>query len=503
MRVLPARRLPTLARPFLGVALLLPSSAFAEDPPTQIEVGVDQEPAVYGGSAAKACGWPTAVYVSFGSWVCSGTLVHPDVVITAAHCPDSPSGRSASIRFGEGQGGGERSVSATCYSNPNYLGNVGPTDYAYCKLDQPVNDVPIIPPAWGCDVSAITAGREVVIVGFGNSDNGGSGSKREVTTTINGINTEAWIGGDGKDACQGDSGGPVYIKLKSEFGGDDTWRAFGITSGGGACGQGGTFALMHVAIPWIEDHSGIDITPCHDSAGDWTPTPECGSIPLDPANGVGSWATGCSDGPVSGFSALCGDAFGSGEDPNPPTVSIASPTSGTVFMVPGGEAQADVSISVTADDGDGFGVANVRLTINGQEFSGNTDASEPYDWDLVVGPGGYLIEAIATDFVGNESAPDLVAVGVDQAAPPLPSEEGGDDDDGDGDTNGDDGGTEGGDDSGLDTGLGDTGFGGPRFEGATVGCSCSSSTSEQGEGRGGVLAALGLLGLFGLRRRRG
>jgi MYXO-CTERM domain-containing protein len=520
MQVLPARQRLSFLLPLVGGVLLLPNLlpnlAAAQDPPAApspdsslgVEVGIDQDPAIYGGTAAKSCGWPTAVYLGFSGWSCSGTLVHPNIVITAAHCPDSTTGRQAVVSFGEGQGGGARDVGATCYSNPNYDGGVGATDYGYCKLSAPVNDVPIIPPAWGCDISGLAVGREVVIVGFGQSDNGGSGSKREVTTTIAAIGSQAVIGGNGKDACQGDSGGPVYIKLKSEFGGDDTWRAFGITSGGGDCGLGGIFSLMHQAIPWIESHSDVDITPCHNGEGEWEPTPECGGIPLDPANGVGNWNTGCSDGPISGFSSLCGDAFGSGEDPNPPTVDITSPASGTVFMLPGGDTQVNVTVEVSADDGAGFGVASVRLRINGQDFPGNSDNSEPYAWGLVFVAGGYIIEAVATDYVGNESVADVISIGIDQDAPPLPGGDG-DGDPGDGDSGGDGDGDPGDGDSGgdgagdtgpLDSG-GETGFGG--FDGggensATIGCACSTQDDE----RGGAWGALGLLGVWGVWRRR-
>src|SRR5690349_10660077 len=101
--------LPVLLRrltPFVPLAvLLLPNLALAGDPPTPdglgVEVGIDQEPAIYGGSSVDTCGWPTAVYLGFSGWSCSGTLVHPNIVITAAHCPDTPNGRQAVVSFGE------------------------------------------------------------------------------------------------------------------------------------------------------------------------------------------------------------------------------------------------------------------------------------------------------------------------------------------------------------------------------------------------------------------
>lgn len=451
----------------------------------EIEVGAEQEPAVYGGTAANYCGWPTAVFVSFGGSACSGTLVEPNIVITAAHCPNSVSGRSAVVSFGEGFGGGERDVAATCFSNPSWTGAVGPQDYGYCLLDTPVTDVPIIPPAWGCDVSALTPGREVVIVGFGQSDNGGSGSKREATTTIVNIGDQAFIGGQGQDACQGDSGGPVYVKMDSAFGGDDTWRVFGITSGGGECGQGGIFALMHVAIPWVEQHSGIDITPCQNSQGDWEPTPDCNMIPLDPAAGAGNWGNGCSGGPISGLGGLCGEPFGTGEDPDAPSVVIVNPADGTEFEADGG-GTADVQLGVAADDGEGFGVQEVEILINGASFPGNIDYSEPYSWDLVMPEGQFVIEAIARDYSGNEGEATPIGIGVGMPAPEVPA------------GTGDEGGEDGGDD-GPDTGVedGDTGWS-PGGDSLTVGCSC---TTDDRQGGGGALGAVLLLALVGWRRR--
>ncbi|EDM73905.1 peptidase, S1 (chymotrypsin) family protein [Plesiocystis pacifica SIR-1] len=439
-----------------------------------LEPGVEQNPAIYGGTAANYCGWPTAVYLDQGFSACSGTLVHPEIVITAAHCPSSTAGSATTIRFGEAVAGGERAVQATCYSNPGWTGQVGGTDFGYCRLSEPVTDVPIIPPAWGCDVSALSPGREVVIVGFGQSNNGGSGSKREVTTTIQAISSQAVVGGNGLDACQGDSGGPVYIKMSSDFGGDDTWRVFGITSGGAECGLGGIFALMHEAIPWVEQHSGVDITPCQDGDGNWEPSPQCGSIPLDPAAGSGDWANGCAGGPASGFGGLCGDPFGTGEDSDPPSVEVVTPNDGEEYDVePGGTAQ--VTVNVTADDGDGFGVAEVRLLVNGDEFPNNSDTLAPYEWDLVMPEGGYTLSALAVDYSGNEAVSLSIGIGVGAEAPA--GDDGGNDEVGDG--------TDG---LGLDDG------------GLDSGCACSSASGSGGSG--GAFGLLALIALAGLGRRR-
>src|SRR5690606_11914233 len=166
-------------------------------------------------------------------------------------------------------------------------------------------DIPIVPILMGCETDVLKPGQPVTIVGYGNADNGPYGIKREVITTINNITNqnEASIGGGGKDSCQGDSGGPVYVQLE-----DGSWRVFGITSYGGACGGGGMYSMMHPGIEWFEKESGIDLTPCHQADGSWMPTPACKGFPLEPGAGNSDWGTGCGGGPVGGQCVPCGAA---------------------------------------------------------------------------------------------------------------------------------------------------------------------------------------------------
>ncbi|MEM6994728.1 MAG: trypsin-like serine protease [Myxococcota bacterium] len=286
----------------------------AADDPAPVDPGELPTSEIYGGTDVASCGWPTTVNLG-GS--CSGTLVAPDVVIYAAHC----GANFNYVRLGENafSGTGRWQKTERCEIYPGG-GPGGGDDLAYCVLEDRVEDVPIVPILMGCETEVLEPGKEVTIVGFGNADTGPYGIKREVTAPIRSIssNGEIRIGGNGKDSCQGDSGGPVYVQLD-----DGTWRVFGVTSYGGACGTGGYYSMMHNEIAWFEDRTGRDITPCHDADGEWAPTEDCGGFPYEPAPGGGGWANGCGGGEVSGFSATCGDGFGGAtddggaEDPEP------------------------------------------------------------------------------------------------------------------------------------------------------------------------------------------
>lgn len=283
-----------------------PDSIDPEPPPTSH---------IYGGSTVAQCEWPTAVNLG-GS--CTGTLVHPEVVIYAAHCGSNYS----YVRLGESAyGGAGRWVETDgCKTLPGG-GPGGGDDFAYCKLAEAVDDVPITPILMGCETDLLGAGAEVTVVGFGEADNGPYGVKRAVTTRINGIdsNGEVNVGGNGKDSCQGDSGGPIYIRAE-----DGSWRVFGVTSWGYGCGGGGYYSMMHNGVGWVEEQTGIDVTPCHDADGTWNPSSECGDFPVSDSAGGGTWANGCSAAETTDeFSAACGVPFDGGDandspDPDEP-----------------------------------------------------------------------------------------------------------------------------------------------------------------------------------------
>jgi hypothetical protein len=271
--------------------------------------GTDDEPVIesaaqpiFGGQLAGTCQFPSTVLLSG----CTGTLVHPQIVITAAHCGTS----HKTATFGETRNGPRKVPIERCQRVGN--GNDAAQDYAFCKLATPVTDVPIAPPLMGCEVDQLTPGRPVVLAGFGDADDKGNGfgTKRFLNTVFNKLDRGAAnVGGKGVGACYGDSGGPAFVKLN-----DGSWRSFGIDSEGlgESCGAGDRLAFMHTGVPWIEKTSGIDITPCHDADGTWHPGPGCGGFPLDMAATGRSWDKGCAEPALSPPAATCGAAYAAG-----------------------------------------------------------------------------------------------------------------------------------------------------------------------------------------------
>lgn len=193
-----------------GLCLSAPTAAWSAE---------DQSPAkIKGGHETKMCEWPTTVWLRN----CTATLIHPRVAIYAAHCGS----RIKSLFFGE-HSKSKGSISPKvkfCRTNPEYTGSSSlgkGLDYAFCLLEEPMNDMPIAPIGYGCELEHVNPENPVWLVGFGLNDNKEgkptSGVKRMVKTNIgrhSDDRTEIELGRLGFVSSSGDSGGPAYVKLK-------------------------------------------------------------------------------------------------------------------------------------------------------------------------------------------------------------------------------------------------------------------------------------------------
>lgn len=406
------------------------------------------------------CEWPTTVSMA-GS--CSGTLVHPEIVIYAGHCGQIPW-----AFFGEtldDTGAGRMVDTEYCEVNPGFNDIGQNTDFAFCKLVEPVTDVEIVPILMGCETQLLQPGAEVIAVGFGYDEFENYGTKKSVALPIVTVDGEIEAGGDGLSICSGDSGGPLFLRLPPELDPEQSWRVFGVTSWGPqGCAQPQWFGTMHAAVGWIEKRSGIDITPCHNADGSWQAGPDCAGFPLDPGAGAGIWSAWCEAQPLGGMSSTCGEPTVI-EDVEAPTAAIIDPLDQATFSTDILTGLADIEIVGEASDA-GWGVASVELLIDGTPIPNGIKSFPPWTWSAAFPPGGYTLELTVIDLNGNSAKSEPVLIGVDQEAPDPDPE-------------------------GTET---DTSEGPAIDEGD--GCNCTSSTPEPGG------LALLLLGCVALLRRR-
>lgn len=424
----------------VAASLLLAGSASASE--MQIQPSFPQ---VTGGEDVMECGWPTTVAVTGGGGLCTGSLIHPQVVSYAAHCGD----QNKRVIFGEANSGAGVAYTRNterCLANPEYMGvSDQARDWAFCILDEPVTEIPFTPPLYGCEVDLLVEGAPVIIAGFGDSsETGGAGTKRwGATSIVSTFGNTANIGTNGTSTCQGDSGGAALMQMA-----DGSWRSISMVSTGIDCGSAGVHSLLHGAIPWIEEQSGIDVTPCHDQDGTWNPTPNCDGFFSGSEMGSGNWTNWCDGTARSAPADTCGDPFDAQRDAEPPAVAISSPTQGEEF-----ESGSLITIQVDATD-DAFGVKEVWIEIGGMEQPVR-DQVPPYVFADVPFPDGvWEIVAHAEDWDGKMGSSEPITIGVNAE---VPDDSGGDDS---GSTT-DEGGTEPGTTDASTSGPGTTSTTGP------------------------------------------
>src|SRR5215210_6714109 len=241
--------------------------------------------AVVGGGNASPGEYPAVAEITFGPFLCTGTLVTPNWVLSAGHCSSVTGAAVASpaswptplinVRVGGvNQSDGERRGVSRVVLHPNYLLTSG-YDISLLQLSSGSTMAPTQVAGAG-ERSLWTAGTMETIVGWGATEEGGSPPDNLQEAQVP-ITTDAYCGGaysdfdaktmvcagfpqGGVDTCQGDSGGPMFGR--SAVG---ALRVVGTTSFGEGCarpGRPGVYARVadDTLRPWIAQTTGSGVS---------------------------------------------------------------------------------------------------------------------------------------------------------------------------------------------------------------------------------------------------
>lgn len=212
-------------------------------------------------------------------WGCTGTLIAPDVVVTAGHCASF----ATRVYFGSDVSKPGKIVKVRQrVRHPQYRQGGKQNDLMVLLLATRVENIAPRAIATKAMIDKATDGR---VVGFGNTDPLGStgyGVKRQVDVpiaspacrgTVDGESDQTAYGCDvglelvagkpllAKDSCTGDSGGPFYLDVDV---GNGAWVIAGATSRAtnsapNDCGDGGVYVRLDRYRAWIDSIPGVTL----------------------------------------------------------------------------------------------------------------------------------------------------------------------------------------------------------------------------------------------------
>lgn len=221
----------------LGLVLFISSCSKkeSENPPPSAN-----DPGVLNGTPISSQEFPSVGLVKGPNFLCSGTLIASDIVLTANHCTQDESGNLVSLKFTLAA----QYSTAASWTTVSSIQRYSTQDVAILKLATPLI---------GVEVSEITLSpatqsflnRNVEIVGYGDSktssgtvkEDSGAGIKRKGTSLLfrlddNQATLVSKPSTTNQVVCPGDSGGPMFISNQGRR------QLFGVASAvrwGGYC----------------------------------------------------------------------------------------------------------------------------------------------------------------------------------------------------------------------------------------------------------------------------